>query len=1036
MNIFGEGFADEILKQIDYRQTVYGSGYDGNRTNEEILYLNANSAWCKLLSGVDISSSVDINNPTIKNLRFNNSELAQKFVLFNGTFDTTNGEQKSGISPVNSILGDNYAYGIGGTDFGIRPMMGIQSANIKHENRGSLRRAEVKIKAFNRAQFEIIDALYLRLGFTVLLEWGHSIIINNAGEIDSNPINISLGDEFLKGNLTYDEFLKKIYDQRLATGGNYDAMLAKVANFSWSFLPDGSYDITLYLSSIGDLIESLKINILTDSLGVNNTETKRTTESSLTDSTSDSFESDIAGDIIDTFAYSNNIGYFLYICKQLLDKYSNIDPADKKPNKTTINNGVISNTALASVIGPNTLGNTLVSTFGSVINNLGANNPSEGIIKTAILNSGDNQKIIDYNNPFDLTKFEIGKEDLLFMEFDNLGGEMLGDDVRYYIRLGTFLNFLQLYMTPVIYNKKIRKNKIMNFDIDENTNLMNVNPLQTSVDPRICFVNRNIEIGEKVLTFGKTNPINPFINDIITNGVNKQDILYGNIMNIYLEFTFILKKINELKDDQGNIPLIDFLKGLLSGLNEGLGGLNNFDVFIDETNNMIKIIDQNPLNEIEKVIELINANFPGAQIYNNNKPLNTINTSKVLELYGYKTNKAGFINNFSLTTELTPAFSTMITAGAAARGTVVGENDTALSKLNKGFEDRYNIYITNNEVQNVNGPTLDSLKLKIEEFKRMKNDYLQFLDLLSNVTGRIEAEDKDINTFKNTLSSLVQKAKEIDIEYGILNNTDSPSQYQGTGFIPFNLSLTMNGLSGIKINQQFLMDTEFLPTNYPNVLRFLIKNLSHEIQNNKWTTKIETYSIPKAINNNKTRSILVATRNTPQDQPPVLFNPENQRTNLSQNRDRCSIKTIPGPKTVSYKEIADKLKQKNFSKAAIAGILGNIQAESSFNINAFNREGGGCGAYGLVQWRGDRQTNLFNYAKFIGQPIDSIESQIGYLIKEIPENLPPSFENINDPGKAAFLFASKFERFAGAENPTNPSVLERQRLANNFFKQI
>jgi hypothetical protein len=246
----------------------------------------------------------------------------------------------------------------------------------------------------------------------------------------------------------------------------------------------------------------------------------------------------------------------------------------------------------------------------------------------------------------------------------------------------------------------------------------------------------------------------------------------------------------------------------------------------------------------------------------------------------------------------------------------------------------------------------------------------------------------------------------------------------------------MNGLSGIKINQQFLMDTEFLPTNYPNVLTFLIKNLSHEIQNNKWVTKIETYSIPKAVNNNKTRSILVATRNTPQDQPPVLFNPENQRTNLSQNRDRCSIKTIPGPKMVSYIKIADKLKQNNFSKAAIAGILGNIQAESSFNINAFNPKEGGCGAYGLVQWRGTRQENLFNYAKSINQPIDSVESQIGFLIKEMPENGLSSFKTINDPGKAAFLFASKFERFTGSENPNNASNIVRKRNALNYFNLI
>ena len=49
MNILGEGFHKNIINQIDTRQKVHGSGYTGLRTREEILYLNANSSWCKFL---------------------------------------------------------------------------------------------------------------------------------------------------------------------------------------------------------------------------------------------------------------------------------------------------------------------------------------------------------------------------------------------------------------------------------------------------------------------------------------------------------------------------------------------------------------------------------------------------------------------------------------------------------------------------------------------------------------------------------------------------------------------------------------------------------------------------------------------------------------------------------------------------------------------------------------------------------------------------------------------------------------------------
>ena len=37
-------------------------------------------------------------------------------------------------------------------------------------------------------------------------------------------------------------------------------MIGKLTNFSWKFNNDGSYDITLNLIGMGDVIESLKIN--------------------------------------------------------------------------------------------------------------------------------------------------------------------------------------------------------------------------------------------------------------------------------------------------------------------------------------------------------------------------------------------------------------------------------------------------------------------------------------------------------------------------------------------------------------------------------------------------------------------------------------------------------------------------------------------------------------------------------------------------------------------------------------------------------
>lgn len=319
MNILGEGFPKEIINQVQQRQKVYGSGYakGSTRSIDDITYLNANTSWVKLSSSVNINNQNIINNDSLRaipNIKDNN--LAKTFVLFNGT-EGENVKNRGGINFSNEILGGNEVYGIGGNEFGIKPMMGIKSANIKFENRGSLRRASVQIKAFNKIQFDIIDILYLRLGFSILLEWGHSMYFDNTGVLQKSQDN-SLSDDFIYGTgktvdgktkiLTYEDFLKNIDNKRITSNGNYDAMFAKVSNFHWSFIPDGSYDITLDLVSIGDVVESFKINVLNSGIQI-------------LDKTNPDLAKATSKEVITLFANRNSIGkYFYELSNNLIGK--------------------------------------------------------------------------------------------------------------------------------------------------------------------------------------------------------------------------------------------------------------------------------------------------------------------------------------------------------------------------------------------------------------------------------------------------------------------------------------------------------------------------------------------------------------------------------------------------------------------------------------------------------------------------------------------------------------------------------------------
>jgi hypothetical protein len=126
---------------------------------------------------------------------------------------------------------------------------------------GSVEETLLNIKAWNRIQFEIIDILYLRLGYSVLIEWGNTSYFDNAGNYISEN-QYTLEPEFLAGSLTPNSIYASIEQYKLESNGNYDAIYGIVTNFDWTFGEDGSYDITVKLISKGDIIESIKSAVL------------------------------------------------------------------------------------------------------------------------------------------------------------------------------------------------------------------------------------------------------------------------------------------------------------------------------------------------------------------------------------------------------------------------------------------------------------------------------------------------------------------------------------------------------------------------------------------------------------------------------------------------------------------------------------------------------------------------------------------------------------------------------------------------------
>ena len=273
-NIIGEGFDPFVNEQINTRQRILGSV---NKSPEQIVWENSKTSFVKLVSSADIINLTGSFGGGFTE----GKQLAEKYVLFNGVTDeipTTNpgieNFQRSGIDTRNASVNMG-AYGLGGTEWGLQPKPGIISADVRSETMGSLRTGTVQIKANNKNHFDIISTLYLRIGYTMLLEWGNTSYFNNDGVYTTDNIT-SLADSFLSKKynfgyiktelgtdvVTYNNLLTAVSIQQKYTNGNYDALIGKVVNYSWVFNRDGSYTITIILRSAGDVIEALKTNIL------------------------------------------------------------------------------------------------------------------------------------------------------------------------------------------------------------------------------------------------------------------------------------------------------------------------------------------------------------------------------------------------------------------------------------------------------------------------------------------------------------------------------------------------------------------------------------------------------------------------------------------------------------------------------------------------------------------------------------------------------------------------------------------------------
>jgi hypothetical protein len=804
-NITGDPLAKWVQDQIRIRQQIIGNNPEVLTLDQRVLYNNNKNAWVRLASSVDlIEGSDDLR----KNLNLPNNSgdlLAKNFVLFGGIYSIDNSYSRlGGVVPNlnernNALRAAQYSYGLGSSEYGYVPMPGLDSVKISHVNRGAIRNYDIQLTVHNKDQLEIIEALYLRIGYYMLLEWGHTNYVTSDSEFISSPefYTQAFNTFFEKGKKDSDVEIG-ISEYKEKSGGNYDGALIKITNFSWDFNSNGSYGISLKGVSKGGIIDSL---VLDGPVTLNDTITNLTDYKIVAKTTDEkkailkklgrnAKKEDI--DSVYNKAIADNLslagGY-----EKLIEVGAaiRVDPLSLNP-PTTLDVGsslseIDDNSATIILDQNKSVFNKRLFSLNLTLKNIKWNTKYKVNYKKSSL---DNRTEI-------LTQQGISSlSELISIKFINPENNKNAFEFNY-ITLGGLLEIIKQEILP--HSKNGAKGiKVSN---GYNDNYMFTHFFQHSTDPEVCLIPFS-DGGEA-------------LREILSNSFRVEDNPYaGRLMAIHVNLEFIATTLAASFDPESSqANLYSFLDKLVYGIQNALGNINSFIITFDEENGL-QIKDDTII--------------PGVVVDDPNE-------AHPLRLYGVLPNIEGsFVRNVSVQSEITNKLVTQISIGSTASNNSANPNASLLARWNEGLLDRVQNN-TNNLESNVSG----------SEFKKdLDKKYNEHIEkFIIPLYKDFKYPGKDVITSaSNTLILLL----EYDLGIKTINGN-----IPGKGFIPVNLTLGLDGISGILPYQRLMVTSEILPKNYANKIDFIVQGIDNTIQNNTWTTTLNTLSVAKKSDKTK-----------------------------------------------------------------------------------------------------------------------------------------------------------------------------------------
>lgn len=805
MSIFKSTLKPEIAAQLKAREKLVSSETRGPNF---LKYTTGKNSWVRMASFVNYNSKIydSKTGKLVDDGKYTGDQLAKKYVLEGGTLykgrslragvgDDT-GVYASDIDFNNAAGKTDIKKGLGlSRSFGLRPMPGITGVTITNKSAyGSLREATVQFMAWDKHQLEELEILFMRTGYTVLLEWGWSQYIDHDIPTNLNDYPNITGvttfttktiDPFsskLNDNLIY----TKIDDDIKTTNGNYDAILGYVKNFSWQLMPNGGFQCSTTLISRGEIIETLKA--------------------------------------------SGNPNIILGSSFTPPPLSSTIPPKPVLSNFEKIFLNIIGKINESEWI--------KAYTFG------GGNIQGELYISGS---TTDDQKILrdQADAVYADIKTRLAKNVSTYIKgswndytVDTTGGTGIDLDTQVIIKLsdgktqGTGIEYISMNAFIAIINeffiyKNSKNNKpAVSIAIPYNTPCL-ASIDSVSIDPTTCLIQNS----RATFITDKTNGFSPVVysqldtNSLTLGGgatpasINKFEFLapgttsVGLVGNIFVSMSKIIQLYRSLYGGPDGVDIIQLLQEVLDAVSLALGGINDFKLYTDR--NFVQIID--------------------AKYFENSGK----DSKFKFDLIGLKS----ICRDVKINSRIFAEQSTMIAIGAGTANDSTGNLGDIYSStqtyFNRGLTDRI-MSPTFNDPSAPTTLTLGSTVISGSDvyyyniFKNLESlsSYLN-VNVLGKPTGgsgwmvtSIPQENEVINA-GSLLKTMHYQLNGNDVDFKAL--------------IPFELEITLDGIGGLVIGQIFTIDKSILPRDYYNKnLGFIITGINHNLQNNDWTTTVRT----------------------------------------------------------------------------------------------------------------------------------------------------------------------------------------------------